>query len=74
MGAIHRAAGPQLLAACRRLHGCRTGEITPGFALPVAYVIHTVSPVYRTAKNPAQLLAACYLNSLNLAASYRLRK
>jgi O-acetyl-ADP-ribose deacetylase (regulator of RNase III) len=75
-GAIHRAAGPQLLAACRRLHGCRTGEakITPGFALPAAYVIHTVGPVYRSANAPANKLAACYRNSLNLAACYRLKK
>lgn len=75
-GAIHQAAGPQLLAACRKLHGCQTGEakITPGFKLPARYVIHTVGPIYHTALKPEQLLAACYVNSLDLARQYQLKK
>ncbi|WP_281164691.1 O-acetyl-ADP-ribose deacetylase [Liquorilactobacillus sicerae] len=75
-GAIHQAAGPQLLAACRKLHGCQTGEakITPGFKLPARYVIHTVGPIYQAALKPAQLLAACYSNSLDLAYQYQLKK
>ena len=69
-GAIHRAAGPELLEACRRLNGCPTGEarITPGFRLPAKWVVHTVGPVWRGggAGEPEQL-AACYRNSLQLA-------
>ena len=69
-GAIHRAAGPELLQACRSLGGCRTGEakLTPGFLLPARYVIHTVGPVYSSG-NPAQAaqLASCYTSSLDLA-------
>ena len=69
-GAIHRAAGPELVAACRPLGGCPTGEarITPGFQLPAAWVIHTVGPVWRggTHNEPA-LLRACYDNSFRLA-------
>jgi O-acetyl-ADP-ribose deacetylase (regulator of RNase III) len=69
-GAIHRAAGPELLAACRALGGCPTGEacITPGFRLPAHWVIHTVGPVWQGGERgePA-LLAACYRNSLALA-------
>lgn len=69
-GAIHRAAGPELLAACRLLGGCPAGEarITPGFRLPARWVIHTVGPVWHggTQGEPA-LLAACYRNSLALA-------
>jgi len=69
-GAIHRAAGPRLLAACRDLGGCPTGEarITPGFDLPAAWVIHTVGPVwYGGHRQEAELLASCYANALGLA-------
>lgn len=70
-GAIHLAAGPQLRAACQKLHGCKTGQakLTRGYRLPAKYVIHTVGPRY-TAKNAshnAVLLKACYQNSLDLA-------
>jgi O-acetyl-ADP-ribose deacetylase (regulator of RNase III) len=71
-GAIHRAAGPELLAACRRIGGCPTGEarLTRGFRLPAAYVIHTVGPVWRGGGHgEAALLAACYRNAFALAAT-----
>lgn len=68
-GAIHFAAGSQLLEECRMLGGCKTGQakITKGYNLKADYVIHTVGPVYHFHKNPSQLLAGCYSNSLELA-------
>ena len=72
-GAIHMAAGPELLAECRQLNGCETGEakITKGYRLPARYVIHTVGPVwYGGNHHERELLAACYRNSLQLAAEY----
>ncbi len=69
-GAIHRAAGPGLLAACRDIGGCPTGEarITPGFDLPARFVIHTVGPVWRGGeRREADLLMSCYERSFELA-------
>ncbi|WP_161878171.1 O-acetyl-ADP-ribose deacetylase [Alkalibacterium sp. MB6] len=72
-GAIHRAAGPELLEACKKLNGAETGEakLTPGFKLPAKFVIHTVGPVYRDGKHgEAEKLKACYENSIKLALEY----
>jgi O-acetyl-ADP-ribose deacetylase (regulator of RNase III) len=74
-GAIHRAAGPELRAACAKLGGCETGaaKITPGFRLPARYVIHTVGPVWGGgAGDEDRLLASCYANSLGLALDHGL--
>lgn len=69
-GAIHRAAGPELLQACRPLNGCKVGQakITPGFRLPARHVVHTVGPIwYGGSRSEADLLAACYRESIALA-------
>ena len=75
-GAIHRAAGPELLEECRELGGCATGEakITAGYRLPARYIIHTVGPVWHgSGRHEAARLTAAYANSLRLAAAHHVR-
>ena len=75
-GAIHRAAGPELVMECRMLHGCKTGQakITRGYRLKARHVIHTVGPVWQGGtKGEPELLASCYRNSLALAGKHALK-
>ncbi|MBE6013488.1 MAG: O-acetyl-ADP-ribose deacetylase [Lachnospiraceae bacterium] len=75
-GAIHKAAGKELLAECRKLSGCKTGEakITKGYCLPAKYIIHTAGPVYSGGhQNEEMLLFNCYINSMKLAEEYHVK-
>jgi len=73
-GAIHRAAGPALLAECRSLKGCPTGEakLTRGYNLPAQYVIHTVGPIYSGKPSDSEMLRSCYQNSLDITIQKKL--
>ncbi len=74
-GAIHRAAGPQLLDACRPLNGCKTGDakITPGYQLPARFVIHTVGPIWHGGEHgEAEMLASCYRRAIEIASQNNL--
>lgn len=75
-GAIHRAAGPELLAECRTLGGCPTGDarLTRGYRLPARFVIHAVGPVYRGHPQDAELLSAAHRSSLELASLHHIRR